>query len=201
MAMRYNHYVNMILLCETDNGFTVALEHPMPYDYEEMAGIALFGDINNDGILEINSLWSPENNLSNRPYQDFVHVWLQWDGESGLTAVSAVLENRADGYRFMIPIQWMDTMYYDFYTDGEIDWIEFYYENDERSFETIFSLAAVDQLVWQAMEEDVAESIIVLGNHPTLNKVYIANIKTESFNEFQVDAEKLNSCLQIEGGV
>ena len=32
-------------------------------------------------------------------------------------------------------------------------------------------------------------------------KVYIANIKTELFNEFQVNAEKLISCLQIEGGM
>ncbi|MBP3624403.1 MAG: hypothetical protein J6J05_01035 [Peptococcaceae bacterium] len=201
MAMRYNHYINMILLCETETGFTVAMEHPMPYDYEEMAGIELFGDINNDGILEVNSLWSPENNLSNRDYRDFVHVWLQWDGENGLTAISAILENRTDGYRFLIPVQWMDTLYYDFYTDGEIEWTEFYYENEERSFETVFSLAAVDQLVWQNMDDEVTDSIVVLGNHPTLNKVYIANIKTELFNEFQVDAEKLISCLQIEGGM
>ena len=201
MAMRYNHYINMILLCETENGFSVALEHSMPYDYEEMAGIALFGDINDDGILEINSLWSPENNLSDKTYQDYVHVWLQWDGENGLTAVSAILEDRTNKYQFMIPIEWMDTMYYDFYTDGEIDWIEFYYENEERSFETIFSLAAIDQLAWQSMSDDITDSIVVLGNHPTLNKVYVANIKTKVFNEFHVNAEKLISCLQIEGGV
>ena len=132
MAMRYNHYINMLLLCETESGFAVVLEHPMPYDYEEMAGIALFDDINNDGILEVNSLWSPENNLSNRAYQDFIHVWLQWDGESGLKAMSAILENQADGYRFMIPVAWMDALYYDFYTDGEIEWTEFYYENDGK---------------------------------------------------------------------
>ena len=201
MAMRYNHYINMLLLCETNTGFTVALEHPIPYDYEAMTGIDLFGDINNDGIMEINSLWSPENNLSNRTYQDYIHVWLQWDGATGLTAVSAILENHTDGYRFLIPIEWMDTMYYDFYTDGEIDWTEFYYENEERSFETIFSLAAVEQLKWQEMSDEVKDSIVVLGNHPTLNKVYIAKIKTESFNGFQVNADKLISCLQIEGSV
>ena len=101
----------------------------------------------------------------------------------------------------MIPVAWMDALYYDFYTDGEIEWTEFYYENEERSFETIFSIAAVDQLIWQAMADNVTDSIVVLGNHPTLNKVYIANIKTNEFNEFQVNAEKLISCLQIEGGV
>lgn len=200
VAMRYNHYVNMMLLCETENGFTVAMEHPMPYDYEEMGGIALFGDSNYDGVLEINSLWSPENNLSGKPYSDYVHVWLQWDGADGLQAVNAILEDHAAGYRFMIPIAWMDILYYDFYTENEIIWTEFYYENEEHSFETVFALAAVDQLVWERLDSSKKESLVVLGNHPTLNKVYVANIETEVFNNFEVDAGKLISCLQIEGG-
>lgn len=200
LAMRYNHYINMLLLREIEGTFELALEHPIPYDYEEMAGIDLFGDINNDGVLEINSLWSPESNLSNRSYADYVHVWLQWDGEDGLRAVNAILENHTDGYRFMIPISWMDTLYYDFYTENEIEWTEFYYENEEHSFETVFALAAVDRLVWENYSGTAADTVVVLGNNPSLNKVYIANIKVEEFNGFQIDAGTLISCLQIEGG-
>lgn len=200
MAMRYNHYMNILLLCQQEDSYEVVLSHLMPYEYDGMDGIVLFGDSNNDGILELNSLWSPENNLSGRSYRDYVHVWLQWDGESSLYAVNAILENRTDGYRFILPLAWIDSMYYDFYTDGEIAWTEFYYENEERSFETIFALAAVDRLVWQTMADNAPDSMIVLGNHPTLNKVYVANIKTDAFNGFQVDAETLISCLQIEGG-
>ena len=200
MVMRYNHYVNMLLLRETDYGFEVALEHPLPYDYEEMKEIDLFGDIDGDGVMEINSLWSPENNFSGRPYQDYIHVWLQWDGEAGLRAVNAVLTSVHDGYRFMIPTEWMDVLYYDFYTERDIAWTEFYYENKERSFETVFALAAVDQLVWNEVADDMADTIVVLGNHPTLNKVYIADIKQELFNGFVVDASRLNANLHIEGG-
>ncbi len=200
LAMRYNHYVNILLLREDAGAFDIALEHPMPYDYEAMSGIELFGDVDSDGVLEINSLWSPESNLSGRPYQDYVHVWLQWDGESGLQAVDAILDHRAEGYRFTIPIAWMDSLYYDFYTEGEIDWIEFYYENEERSFDTAFALAAVDRFVWERMADDAEETIVVLGNNPVLNKVYLANIKTEAFNGFELDTGRLISCLHIEGG-
>lgn len=200
MAMRYNHYVNLLLLCETDAGYAVALEHTIPYDYGEMDDVAIFGDVNYDGIMEINSLWSPENNISGRPYADYVHVWLQWDGNSGLEAVSAILADHTNGYRFYVPLAWMDVLYYDFYTENEIAWTEFYIVNEERSLEAVFALAAVDQLIWDAIADDAADSIVVLGNNPTLNKVYIANIFAEEFSGFSVDAETLISCLQIEGG-
>ncbi len=200
LAMRYNHYVNMLLLRESGGTFEVALEHPIPYDYEEMQGIDLFGDVNNDGIMEINSLWSPENDFTGRPYHDYVHVWLQWDGANGLQAVDAILECPNEGYRFTIPVAWMDLLYYDFYTEHEIDWTEFYYETEDRSFETAFALAAVDRLVWEQMADTAEETIVVLGNNPTLNKVYLANIKTDTFNGFALDAGRLISCLHIEGG-
>ncbi len=200
MAMRYNHYINLLLLCKTEDSYSIALEHSIPYDYEEMDGVAIFNDINHDGILEINSLWSPENNLSGRPYADYVHVWLQWDGADGLQAVNAILSDRVNGYHFSIPLAWMDTLYYDFYTEDEISWTEFYYITENRSIETAFALAAVDQLIWDAVARDVADTVVVLGNNPTLKKVYIANIYHEEFNGFMVNAEKLSSCLQIEGG-
>ena len=201
LAMRYNHYINMLLLCVEDGNFTLALEHPIPYDYEDMVGIDLFGDINYDGILELNSLWTPENNLSEKSYQEYVHVWLQWDGDAGLRAVSAVQEDKLAGYRFIIPVAWMDSLYYDFYSEREIDWVEFYYENEEHRFETVFALAAVDQLVWSEIADQMEESVVVLGNNPSKNKVYIANIETDIFNGFWVDVGTLISCLQIEGGV
>ncbi len=44
------------------------------------------------------------------------------------------------------------------------------------------------------------EDMVVLGNNPINNKVYIADIQNQQFNGFQVDASRLISCLQIEGG-
>lgn len=200
MAMRYNHYMELLLLRKTDEDFSLVLEQPMPYDYEELDDIELFDDINNDGILEINSLWEPENNFSNKPYQDYVHVWQQWNEQNGLQAISVILESHADGYCFTMPASWKDTLYYDFYTESEIDWVEFYYENEEQQLETVFMLAAVDRLVWDKYSVNAENTVVVLGNHPTLNKVYIADIKVKEFNGFQMDASTLVSCLQIEGG-
>ena len=201
LAMRYNHYVNMLLLSKTPTGFYIVLEHSMPYDYEEMKNIALFGDVDEDGILEINSLWEPENNWSNRPYRDFVHVWLQWDGRDGLNAIDAIMEHSADGYQFRIPIAWMNYLYYDFYTENDIAWTEFYcYEEEKRSFETAFAIAAVDQLTWNNISDSVADTVVVLGNNPTLNKVYIADLQMQEINGEELNTGRLISCLRIEGG-
>ncbi len=198
LAMRHNHFVNILLLKEIDEGYAVLLEHPLPYDYEDMRDLSLFYDENSDGVLEINSLWEPETDAAGKSYRDYIQVWLQWDGADGLRAVDAVLENAADGYRFQVPLEWMDALYYDFRLENDISWVDFYYENEELEFETVFSLAAIDQLIWQEMEQ--SDSMVVLGNNPNKNKIYIANIQNEEFNGFAVEASRLISCLQIEGG-
>ncbi len=198
LAMRHNHFVNVLLLKETPEGFAVVMEHPLPYDYEDMSTIHLFSDENNDGIVEIVSLWAPELNDSSKGYADYIQVWLQWDGLEGLIAVDAVLESVSEGYRFSVPLEWMDSLYYDFRSQDTIVWADFYAENNVMEFETIFSFAAIDQLVWDNMENK--ENMVVLGNNPTKNKIYVAEIQQEEFNGFQVDASRLISCLQIEGG-
>ena len=198
LAMRHNHFVNVLLLKEMEEGFAVVMEHPLPYDYEGMSSVQLFRDENNDGIVEIISLWSPEINDSTKGYDEYVQVWLQWDGLEGLQAVEAVLESKSDGYRFSVPLNWMDSLYYDFRTQDTIVWTDFYAENNNMEFETVFSIAAIDQLVWDNMEH--GENMVVLGNNPTKNKIYVAEIRKEEFNGFQVNASRLISCLQIEGG-
>ncbi len=198
LAMRHNHFVNVLLLKETQEGFAVVMEHPLLYDYEDMSALQLFRDENNDGVVEIVSLWSPELNDSTRGYEDYIQVWLQWDGTEGLIAVDAVLENISEGYRFLVPLEWMDSLYYDFRSQDTIVWTDFYSENNNMEFETIFSFAAIDQLVWDNMEKN--DNMVVLGNNPTKNKIYVAEIRKEEFNGFRVDASRLISCLQIEGG-
>ena len=176
----------------------MVMEHPLPYDYEDMRAVQLFRDENNDGVVEIVSLWSPELNDSNKGYADYIQVWLQWDGMEGLIAVDAVLENISEGYRFQVPLEWMDSLYYDFRSQDTIVWADFYSENDNMEFETVFSFAAIDQLVWDSMEK--TDNMKILGNNPTKNKVYVAEIRKEEFNGFQVNDSRLNACLQIEGG-
>ncbi len=199
LAMRHNHFVNILLLKETEENFAVLMEQPLPYDYEDMNDLKLFYDENSDGIVEINSLWEPEHNVVGKIYKDYIQVWLQWDGQDSVYAVDAILENVSDGYQFRVPLEWMDMLYYDFCRDeNAVNWVDFYYENAEQKYEDVFSFAAIDQLVWENMED--VDSIIVLGNNPTNNKVYVAEIYTGEFNGFKVDASRLISCLKIEGG-
>lgn len=116
----------------------------------------------------------------------------------GLQAVDAILESSSDGYRFSVPLEWMDSLYYDFRSQDTIVWADFYAENDNMEFETVFSIAAIDQIVWDNMEQ--TGNMVVLGNNPTKNKIYVAEIRKGEFNGFRVDASRLISCLQIEGG-
>lgn len=198
LAMQHNHFVTILLLQETEEGFAALLEHTLPYDYEDLSTVTLFADENSDGILEVNSLWEPEENAPGKSYQDFIQVWLQWDGADGFQAVDAILNGAAEGYRFMVPLEWLDSLYYNFRSEDAISWIDFYYEDESLEFAPVFSLAAIDQLVWKSME--APESVVVLGNHPTKNKIYVADLHCSTFHGFAVTASKLTACLQIEGG-
>lgn len=197
LAMRHNHFINILLLKETDEGFAVLMEHPMAYDYEDMQSWELFRDENDDGILEICSIWQPELTASEGNYTDFVQVWLQWDESEGLRAVDAILDRYGEGYRFQLPLEWIDYLYYDFRNEDAVSWIDFYSDNEAMEFETVFSLASVDQLVWDTMDRN---DLVVLGNNPAKNKIYIAKINRQEFHGFPVDASQLISCLQVEGG-
>ena len=61
-----------------------------------------------------------------------------------------------------------------------------------------FLLLLFDQLTWDTMK--LKEDMVMLGNNPINNKIYIADVQNQQFNGFQVDASRLISCLQIEGG-
>lgn len=198
LAMRHNHFTNILLLKETEEGFAVVMEQPLQFDYEDVGHVQMFQDENNDGVLEILSLWSPEVNDSDKGYKDYIRVWLQWDGEEGLTAVDVILEDLSEGYRFSVPLEWVDSLYYDFRSQDTVVWADFYTQNDSMEFETVFSIAAIDQLIWDQMEH--TDTMVILGNHPTKNKIYVAEIQKKEFNGFKVDASRLISCLQVEGG-
>ena len=139
----------------------------------------------------------PENNNTAKTSQEYIQVWLQWDSVDSVRAVESVLESYSDGYRFQVPIQWMDSLYYEFREEESVSWVDFYYENDQMEFETVFSFAAMDQYIWETQKQD---DFLVLGNNPGKNKIYVAELHRESFNGFSVDASRLISCLQIEGG-
>lgn len=200
-AMRHNHFTNILLLTETEDGFTKQVEAPLPYDYEDVQNITMFQDINGDGIMEVCSLWVPEENNTSKSYHDYIQVWLRWDGASSLRAVQAVLNGKNEGYEFSLPIEWLDAMEYGFRSDGSISWIDFYGSNEELEGEgarLLFSIAALDQLQWKEKEDQ--DKYIVLGNNPGKKKIYIAEIRSEQFGAYMIDASRLISCLKIDGG-
>ncbi len=136
---------------------------------------------------------------SRKTYKDYIQVWLQWDEADGLRAVDAVLENSADGYRFQIPLSWMDSLYYDFRSENDISWIDFLLRKmriwNLKRFSHWQPLTNWFGRIWSSPTLWLCWAIIL-----TKNKVYVADIQKQEFNGFEVTASRLISCLQIEGG-
>lgn len=197
-TMRHNHFTNILILTETENGFMVRLEEPLLYDDEDMQSLEIFGDTNNDGVIEVCSLWMPEENNTTKNYRDYIRIWMQWDGQESLLAISAVLENSNDGYTFSLPADWIEPLYYNFYNDGNVSWTEFFTVNEQGEQQEVFAFAAVDQLLWENVLDQ--EKLFILGNSPGRNKVYIAKIMEDKSDQIAVDRGKLISCLNIDGG-
>lgn len=198
LAMQNNHALDILLLREHNDEFAIVLKKTFDYGYMDNGGWDLFRDENEDGILEICSFWMPEEALSEIDYDECINIWYQWNGAGELRVVDVSLDRKMDGYRFNLPVEWVESVYYKFRTEDNIKWIDFYYENENLSFERVFSIAAIDQLSWDKMKKSA--DMTVLGNHPSKNKVYVAEILKDEFNDYEISESLLISCLHIEGG-
>ena len=198
LAMQNNHFLDILLFRESNDEFAVLLKKSFEYAYMDTGDWNLFRDENDDGILEICSFWMPEGKTADIDYSDCINIWYQWNGAGELRAVDVSLERKNDGYQFNLPVEWVDSIYYKFRTEDNIKWIDFYYENESLHFERVFSIAAIDQLTWDKMQKSSAMTI--LGNHPSKNKVYVAEILKSQFNNYAISESLLISCLHIEGG-
>ncbi|MBR6756077.1 MAG: hypothetical protein IKM15_03920 [Peptococcaceae bacterium] len=197
-AMRHNHFTNILILTNEENKLQLKTEYPLMYDEADMQKINIFEDTNADGVLEVCSMWTPEENNTAKNYQDYLRVWLQWDGDKELQKVNAVLENSTEGYRFVLDVDWLEQLYYRFNLIDNIIWTEFYLFDDDGKQQEVFAIAAVDQLSWEKEVEQ--DQVIILGNSPSKNKIYLAKINSQQAEILNIDQSKLISCLKIDGG-
>ena len=197
-AMRHNHFTNILILAHEDNKLHLKMEEPLIYDEADMRNMNIFEDTNNDGVLEVCSMWMPEENNTGKNYQDYLRIWLQWDGNEELQKVNAILENNTEGYSFALDVAWLEQLYYRFNLVDNIIWTEFYLINQAGKAEEVFAIAALDQLSWE--KEIEKETVIILGNSPSKNKVFLAKINEELAENLNIDSGKLISCLKIDGG-
>jgi len=187
-----------LILTKEENKLQLKTEYPLMYDEADMQKINIFEDTNADGVLEVCSMWTPEENNTAKNYQDYLRVWLQWDGDKELQKVNAVLENSTEGYRFVLDVDWLEQLYYRFNLIDNIIWTEFYLFDDDGKQQEVFAIAAVDQLSWEKEVEQ--DQVIILGNSPSKNKIYLAKINSQQAEILNIDQSKLISCLKIDGG-
>lgn len=200
LTMEHMYQLTTVMLWTKEaDGFVLAAEEALPYDYESIEKMTIFADINNDGVMEFSSIAPPMEVPVGKSYNNYVKVWQQWDDQSALITVHATLSNSTDGYEFSIPVEWLDQMGYSFRQEGNVEWIDFYDSGSREEWLPVFSIAAIDQATWNS-RADTAEDWIKLGNHPKKNKVYIGKIYEETESQWGIDASHLIARLRIDGG-
>lgn len=197
LLLRGNHTVRALMLQEKADSYQLVLDETLPMDYEDLNNQPLFRDINQDGVLEIVSVITPEENAAGKTLQDFLQIWMQWDGNQGSKIVGAVLDNETDGYRLQLPVEWLDEFYYSFRRDAAGDWLDFYALDTSDTYVVAFSLGAIDELTWK---QNPISNAVVIGNNPQKNKIYAVIITKEPLKNMEIDTSKLIGCLKIEGG-
>lgn len=200
LAMLHSQFSSIILLAEDEYGYYLAMEEPLAFDYNAAQDMDIFSDINNDGILEICYLLPPSDHDGRHEVNEYLKVWYQWQKDAELLLIQAVLNNPSAGYDFILPLEWLEHIHYSFHLEGGIEWIDFYLENDDFSVSELFSIATMNQYSWQQNESLKEENVIVLGNNPTSNKVYLAKISNNLPTNMEITASQLISCLRIDGG-
>lgn len=99
-----------------------------------------------------------------------------------------------------MPIAWLEGIRYAFRTESGMEWVDFSVENEDFSVTMLFSLLVMDQYSWQQNESLKSANMVVLGNNPVSDKVYLALLQDNLPIEMDITEGRLISCLRINGG-
>lgn len=200
LAMLHSQFLSVVLLAEEETGYRIILEQPLAFDYNTLQDTEIFSDINQDGILEVCYLIPPEDNNGLHEVDDYLKVWYQWSDPIGLLPMQAIISNKGAGYDFVLPIAWLEGIRYAFRTESGMEWVDFSVENEDFSVTMLFSLLVMDQYSWQQNESLKSANMVVLGNNPVSDKVYLALLQDNLPIEMDITEGRLISCLRINGG-
>lgn len=158
------------------------------------AGEKLIGDINGDGVLEIRSIVQPID-ISTREPRDYLQAWKAWDSDAELETVYGVLDNRSDGYRFVIPGSWINDVRYRFINEKGSSQVRFYAGNSEVPS---FALFAQDEGTAKLSLKN--KDFILLGSTPSHQRYYFVQLNSNQFGNTALNGDFIKQHFQIEGG-
>lgn len=185
--------VNIILLLPDEkNGFEEQMTSKVMY-FNTSLGQKTIDDVNGDGILEIRSILQPTD-ASKREPSDFLQIWKAWDGNVELDMVYGILHNKTDGYEFIFPSNWLDTIQYQFVVEKGSSQVRIYDGNAE---EAAFVIYTQDET--SAKQFSKTPGILSLGFTPSNQRFYFAKRNTETFAGYQLTDAMIKSAFYVEG--
>lgn len=153
-------------------------------------------DINGDGILNILTVRFPID-ASKREPREYLQIWKAWDGEASLTNAFAQIDNRSDGYRLQIPVEWLDHLQYSYLTEQNYREIRFYDGEDGVGPQPDFAIHTRDS---SPLPEEAAGQMIPIGVSPSMDKIYYLRLNDDTFANHPLNEEVIRSLFIIEGG-
>lgn len=153
-------------------------------------------DINGDGVLDILTVRFPID-ASKREPREYLQIWKSWDGGAGLTNVYAQIDNRSDGYRLRIPVEWLDHLHYSYLTEQTDREIRFYDGEEGVGTQADFSIHTRDA---SPLPPKIANNLTPIGISPSRDKIYYLRLNDDQFADHPLDVETIRQLLIIEGG-
>lgn len=154
-------------------------------------------DINEDGVLDVLSVLPPTDASKMEPRQ-FLQIWNTWDGNAGLTPIKAYIDNKADGYRFNIPVPWLASLQYQYVPQSGNNQLKFFDKDNNTGEPSITVMTReVDKNV------DIAalkQEYLFLGASPSNQRVYLAKLGKDSFGKAKITTADIAEAFRIEGG-
>lgn len=198
LSSDYNS-VNVMLLTFSNSVFREKLHREVIYvnALAERSG-GIIQDINQDGILDILSIRPPAD-ASKREPREFLQIWRTWNGKDDLVPVYSVIENKSDGYQFLVPLKWLDTLRYHYVMENGNSQLKFFDETATVSGEPIFTIFS-RELDMEADMNKLKEDKILLGTSPSSQRVYLAKINKNQFADDVITPKHLTDAFRVEGG-
>ncbi len=198
LSSDYNS-VNVMLLTFANSAFREQLHREVIYvnALAERSG-GIIQDINKDGILDVLSIRPPAD-ASKREPREFLQIWRTWNGKDDLVPIYSVIENKSDGYQFVVPLEWLDGLRYHYVMESGNSQLKFFDETVTASGEPVFTIFS-RELDTEADINKLKKDRILLGTSPSNQRVYLAKINKDKFAEDAITPKHLIDAFKVEGG-
>lgn len=154
----------------------------------------IISDVTGDGVLDVQSVIEPIEPATHDE-SDYLRIWKTWDGDNALVNAYGVIENTTDGYTFVLPQGWLDSVRYQFVTEKGASQIRFYDGDNSEAALTLYAINVADK-------DDIASErgAVLLGSSPSSQRVYYAVYNANSFADAHIDTNGIKQLFLIEGG-